>query len=174
MTRKSEPACGPGFHVNNHTDNRLWDYTFCDCGRWQVDHGATLYDETWKEEKMPDYTHLAGTLAKLDQTREPPPAVSYMILLPNGEFVFPDGTNSARANPKQFYKRDEVEAKVVDLMIRANQLGVQDYKPTIITCTETRVVKYHHAIEPGLAVWVENQDAILHGRVDEAVEWVDD
>lgn len=158
-------SCGPidahtMYHVNTSfmTPTAHGYRNTCDCGKLVVmpGHSAT------KEEKMPDYTDYAQ-IGLLDNIRNPAPTTYYLILMPNGDFVIPDGGNYARSNPKIFYTLEDAQTKVLELMIEANKIGVPDYKPKIVTKTVQQRITEKHTYDDDILQWIDENAKTLKG-----------
>jgi hypothetical protein len=112
---------------------------------------------------MTDIISDGPSLASLDSIRNPAPSTYYLVLMPNGDFVLPDGGNYARSQPQTFYALDDAKTKVVELMIEANKIGVPDYKPRIVTKIVQQRVTTKHTYDDDIQQWIDDNAKTLKG-----------
>lgn len=155
MTPRNK-TCGDGYHINLGILSRC--VCHCNCQKYLVSYGSMLYDV--KEEKMTD---IVPSPAFLNSIRNPAPSTYYLVLMPNGDFVLPDGGNYARSKPKNFYTLEDAKTKVLELMIEANKLGVPDYKPRIVTKTVQQRITETHTYDDDIQQWVDDNAKTLKG-----------
>jgi hypothetical protein len=156
------PITAATLHVNNHTDSSQWTYSYCDCGKYLVtpQHSIVIH----KEEPMtaPDMT---GGWKMLDRDEYPDPVITWVVQLPNGEYL--EDTKARGSTPTHRIFTDIRDAKeiVISMMLKAKEIGIDNYKPVIITRSVEHQVHKRHSVNEEHTNWIEDNARTLRGEM---------
>jgi hypothetical protein len=157
-------ADGAVMHVNSMPVGLDGSHSrYCDCGKYVL--APQHYEGHYEKEEPMTAPNMTGGWKMLDRDEYPDPVITWVVQLPNGEYL--EDTKARGSTPTHRIFTDIRDAKeiVISMMLKAKEIGIDDYKPVIITRSVEHQVHKRHSVNQEHTDWIEDNARTLRGEM---------